>query len=69
MLFRKDIEKICAYCVKSGQSGNDTLLCPKKGFVSPDDHCRHFRYDPLKRTPSRRKPVDFSQYKEEDFSL
>ena len=69
MLFRKDVEKYCEICAHSGQSGSDQLLCPKKGFVSPDDHCRHFRYDPLKRTPSRSKAKDFSQFTEEDFKL
>lgn len=69
MLFRKDIEKICAYCARSGQTDSETLLCPKRGFVSPDNHCRHFRYDPLKRKPSRSKLVDFGQFKEEDFKL
>lgn len=69
MLFRKDVEKVCACCAHSGQSGDEQLLCTKKGFVGPDDHCRHFRYDPLKRTPKRNKAKDFSQFTEEDFSL
>ena len=69
MLFRKNVEKACAYCANSGQSGADALLCPKKGFVSPDGHCRHFRYDPLKRVPKRGRVKDFSQFKDEDFPL
>ncbi|MBO4418306.1 MAG: hypothetical protein J5789_00540 [Oscillospiraceae bacterium] len=69
MLFRKDIEKTCACCVRSGQSGGENLICPKKGFVSPEGHCWRFRYDPLKRTPKRSLAKDFSQFTEEDFSL
>ena len=69
MLFRKSIEKSCAYCTRSGQSGNGSLLCSKKGFVTPNDQCRHFQYDPLKRTPTRRNTKDFSQFSEADFSL
>lgn len=69
MLFRKKVEKDCTYCVHSGQSGGDKLLCPKKGFVSSGDHCRHFRYDPLKRSPKRIKAKNFSQFSEEDFFL
>ena len=69
MLFRKKVDKYCACCVHSGQSGNGGLICSKKGFVSPDDSCRRFRYDPLKRNPSRSAVKDFSQFTEEDFSL
>ena len=69
MLFRKNVSKFCAYCVHCGQAGNDQMLCAKRGFVSPEDHCWRFRYDPLKRTPSRYKAKDMTQFKEEDFSL
>lgn len=69
MLFRKDIEKNCAFCVRSGQSGSGKLICPKRGFVAPDYHCWRFRYDPLKRNPGHSAAKDFSQFSEEDFSL
>ena len=69
MLFRKNVAKCCAYCVRAGQSGNRMMLCSKKGFVSPDGKCRRFRYDPLKRTPARCKAKDFSQFREDDFKL
>ena len=69
MLYRKNIEKICAYCTRSGQSGGEQLICPRRGFVSPEDHCWRFRYDPLKRIPTRSKAKDFSPFPEEDFSL
>lgn len=69
MLFRKKVDKCCGLCTRSGQSGNGGLICTKKGFVSAEDHCWRFRYDPLKRVPSRSKAKDFSQFKEEDFTL
>ncbi len=69
MLFRKKMEKRCGYCVHSGRIDEDRMICPKKGVVSVVDHCHRFRYDPLKRTPTRPKPVDFRKYDKEDFSL
>ena len=53
-LFRKDIEKHCAYC-KSGSVINEgQVICSRRGVVDSADHCRHFCYDPLKRV--RRDP-------------
>ena len=59
-LFRKDIEKHCAYC-KSGSVINE-------GQVISADHCRHFCYDPLKRVPPRPATLN-DKYTSEDFSL
>ena len=51
-LFRKDIEKHCAYC-KSGSVINEgQVICSHRGVVDSADHCRHFCYDPLKRVPA-----------------
>lgn len=69
MLFRKNVAKFCSYCVYAGQSGDGRMICSKKGFVSPDGKCRRFKYDPLKRTPARYKAKDFTQFREDDFSL
>lgn len=69
MLFRKDIQKDCAYCVHAGKIDDETLICAKKGIVLSGSHCRRFQYDPLKRVPSRMKPQDFRSYDEVDFSL
>ncbi len=51
MLFRKKIEKSCAYCVLAARMDEDTMVCKRKGPVSVDGACRWFRYDPLKRVP------------------
>ena len=63
-LFRKDIEKHCAYC-KSGSVINEgQVICSRRGVVDSADHCRHFCYDPLKRVPPRpatlRDPVSYT---------
>ena len=39
-LFRKDIEKHCAYC-KSGSVINEgQVICSRRGVVDSADHCR-----------------------------
>ena len=69
MLFRKKVEKLCTYCVHAGQASGDHMICKKKGFVAMDHSCWRFRYDPLKRKPTRVQAKDFSQFDQEDFSL
>lgn len=69
MLFRKKIDRACAYCIHGAKIDEDIILCAKKGIKMPDDSCRKFKYDPLKRTPKKAKPLDFSKYDTEDFSL
>lgn len=69
MLFRKNVAKFCAYCVHAGQTGSGRMLCSKRGFVNSDHKCFRFRYDPLKRSPSRLNTKDFSKFDEADFSL
>lgn len=69
MLFRKKIERSCAYCVHGAILEDGQILCAKKGLKSVEDKCFRFRYDPLKRVPVKAKPLDFSRYAEDDFSL
>ncbi len=69
MLFRKDIEKNCAYCTLSVKFDEEKFICSKKGIVTENDSCRKFKYDPLKRVPAKVKPKDFSEYDDVDFSL
>ena len=69
MLFRKKIDRFCSYCIYAEKLDDETYLCAKRGFVAACHHCRKFKYDPLKRVPKRRKPKDFSEYDELDFSL
>ena len=53
MLFRKKIERVCSYCLYGANLDEDQILCSKKGIRSPDDKCRKFKYDPLKRVPPK----------------
>ena len=69
MLFRKKIEKSCTYCRYGTMLDEDLFLCVKRGVVMSGKKCRKFRYDPLKRVPSRAKAPDFTKYDKEDFSL
>lgn len=69
MLFRKKIEKSCQYCAFGTVLEDGSVLCSKRGVVSETVKCRKFRYDPCKRIPSAPKPMDFSRYKNDDFSL
>ncbi len=69
MLFRKDIERACAYCAHAGKVDDSTCVCARKGIVPADGACWRFRYDPLKRVPRRQKPKDFSACDDLDFSL
>lgn len=69
MLFRKKIERSCAYCVYGACIGEEQILCAKKGLRTSEDQCRKFKYDPCKRIPAKAKAFDFSKYDNEDFSL
>lgn len=69
MLFRKKIERSCAYCTHGTQLEDGIVLCCKKGMRSTEDKCFRFRYDPVKRIPCKAKAMDFSKYDQEDYSL
>jgi len=69
MLFRKKIEKSCAYCVHGTKLDDEQVLCTKKGVVSLTSKCRKFTYDPCKRLPAKAKALDFQKYDQEDYSL
>ncbi len=64
-----DYPKCCRYCEKGSLSFDESaVLCEKKGIVGPDDCCKKFVYDPLKRVPFERK-LPVGGYSTEDFSL
>ncbi|MBQ1264396.1 MAG: hypothetical protein IIY04_03155 [Oscillospiraceae bacterium] len=69
MLFRKKIDRYCTYCQFAGKIDDETMICQKFGIVPAEHHCRKFRYDPLKRVPSRQKTEDFEKFDEKDYSL
>lgn len=69
MLFRKKMERSCAYCIYGTRLEEGVILCTKKGMKTEENSCFRFRYDPCKRIPLKAKAMDFSQYDKEDFSL
>lgn len=69
MLFRKKIERSCAYCTHGVVLEGGAVLCAKKGLKTIDAKCRKFKYDPCKRIPVKAKTLDFSKYAQEDYSL
>lgn len=69
MLFRKDIDPSCSYCKWGQQINEREVACVKQGIMQVEEHCRRFRYDPLKRTPPRPAALNTRHLKEEDFSL
>ena len=69
MLFRKKIERSCAYCTFGAKLEDGQVLCSKKGMRTIEDRCRKFQYDPCKRIPAKAKALDFSRYEEADYSL
>ena len=68
-LFRKNMEKRCAYCVHGTTISESEVACERKGIVSPGGHCLRFAYDPLRRVPPRPAPLKSEQYSAEDFQL
>ena len=49
-LLRKNIEPRCTYCAHgSPLADGERIACRKRGVVNGTDHCRSFRYDPLRR--------------------
>lgn len=69
MLFRKKIERSCAYCIYGAHLEGEQILCARKGMRSEENKCWKFKYDPCKRIPKKAKALDFSKYENEDFSL
>jgi len=69
MLFRKKIQRSCAYCTRGVRLEDGSVLCAKKGLKSDNDKCFRFRYDPCKRIPAKAKALDFSRYDDQDYSL
>ena len=70
MLFSKQIEPKCEYCRRAQPFKDcDAYGCKLRGVMGPDDKCRRFVYDPLKRVPE--PPVFYAprEYDKEDFEL
>ena len=68
-LFRKNMEKRCAYCVHGVTISDTEVACARKGIVGAGGHCFRFAYDPLRRVPARPAPLENGKYSAEDFKL
>jgi len=65
----EEYRKACRYCEHGFLSFDQTaVLCRKKGIVQPDDVCKKYVYDPLKRVPMKTQSGT-ANYTAEDFSL
>lgn len=69
MLFRRKIERACAYCAHAVAIDEDTMVCRKRGPVPMDGACRRFSYDPLKRVPETASPNLPRSGEDADYSL
>ena len=59
-LLRKDIEPRCTYCAHgSPLADGKRIACRKRGVMDAADHCRSFRYDPLRRVPAKPAVLTF----------
>ncbi len=66
--FDKDVPHFCSYCANGRNSEyTDEIFCLKHGVMKPNDTCRRYKYDPLKRIPQKQSPS--KNYKPEDFEL
>lgn len=62
------IQPACKYCAAGKELyAAGEILCRKNGIMAPQDFCRRFRYDPLKRIPNRIPKLP--AYTEKDFEL
>lgn len=68
-LFRKNMEKRCAYCARGCTINETQVACERKGIVDAAYHCRRFVYDPLRRVPPRPAALNTERYSAEDFKL
>ena len=67
-IFSKEIPPACKYCAFGTPApATDEILCRRKGVVSPDGHCRRYKYDVLKRIP--RVGPELEHFTEADFEL
>lgn len=67
-LFRKNMEPRCGYCHYSGFLNETYVTCHRHGVVRCTDHCRAFKYDPLRRIPPK-PAVLRGHFTDADFSL
>ena len=66
---QSEYPKCCRVCEKGKLSfDQSSVLCSKMGVMDPEDCCKKFVYDPLKRVPLQPKGIDLG-FSAEEFSL
>ena len=57
-IFDTSISPKCRNCqFGDAAAGGKIILCTKSGVRAPDDACKKYRYDPLKRDPEPVKTI------------
>ena len=69
MGFNKKLTKSCFWCMHGKKSEfSEEVFCKKHGVTTKLDACRHYKYDPLKRTPNKINTPS-GNYSDEDFII
>ena len=69
MLFDRNIEPCCSYCLYGTSIGDNQIVCKKRGIMEDDGYCGAFRYEPTKREPEATPDFVVSGHNEKDFTL
>ena len=69
MLFRRNVEPCCAYCIHGVYLGFGEIACSKRGIMSEDGSCNAFGYEPTKRKPEYARNIALAEYSEEDMRI
>lgn len=68
LIDKKKYPRQCINCIYArAPKDKSVVLCEKKGIVEKDSCCRSYRYDPLKRVPS--KIIIDNSFTKEDFEI
>ena len=68
MLFNKDIQPCCAYCLEGSSVNDDMVVCKRHGVVAKNFKCRHYEYNPFNRTPPSDDDIELN-FNKSDFSI
>ena len=69
MLFNKEIEPCCAYCLHASPVNENEAVCKKHGIVHLTYRCKRYTYDPTRRIPPEPEEIPAGYFSEKDFSL
>lgn len=66
-----EVSKICATCkfARPLETKNGEYLCSKNGVVEQRFCCRSYKINMLLKRPPKKREINTSRYKAEDFSI